>query len=103
MNAYKDRVAETELMKERKRARVEPGAGDVLVEPGNEEQMADRLSVAPGEEEKKHEEKRVRDIHVGKRGLEAASEEKPDKLKKTVRFEQEAPSAAASSDPVSLE
>ena len=39
------------------------------------------------------------DIHVGKRGPEAASEEQPDKLRKTVRFGQEAPSAAASSDP----
>ena len=44
------------------------------------------------------------DIHVGKRGSEAAGEEQPDKLRKTVRFEQEAPSAAASSDPtVALE
>ena len=33
-----------------------------------------------------------------------AGEEQPDKLRKTVRFEQEAPSAAASSDPtVALE
>ena len=39
-----------------------------------------------------------------KRGSEAAGEEQPDKLWKTVRFEQEAPSAAASSDPtVALE
>ena len=48
----------------------------------------------------------MRDIHVGKRGPEAASEEQPDKLRKTVRFEQEASSssAAASSDPtVALE
>ena len=48
----------------------------------------------------------MRDIHVGKRGPEAAGEEQPDKLRKTVRFEQEAPSssAAASSDPtVALE
>ena len=29
----------------------------------------------------------MRDIHVGKRGSEATSEERPDKLKKTVRFE----------------
>ena len=40
----------------------------------------------------------MRDIHVGKRGPEAAGEEQPDKLRKTVRFEQEAPSEAASSD-----
>ena len=39
------------------------------------------------------------DIQVGKRASEAAREEQPDKLRKTVRFEQEAPSAAASSDP----
>ena len=39
----------------------------------------------------------MRDIHVGKRGSEAASEEQPDKLRKTVRFEQEAPSASSSS------
>ena len=37
-------------------------------------------------------------------GSEAASEAQLDKLSKTVRFEQEAPSAAASSDPtVALE
>ena len=41
----------------------------------------------------------MRDIHVGKRGSEAAGEEQPDKLRKTVRFEQEASSASASSDP----
>ena len=46
----------------------------------------------------------MRDIHVGKRGPEGAGEEQPDKLRKTVRFEQEVPSAAASSDPtVALE
>ena len=46
----------------------------------------------------------MRDIHVGKRGSEAAGEDQLDKLRKTVRFEQEAPSAAASSDPtVALE
>ena len=46
----------------------------------------------------------MRDIHVGKRGSEAASEEQPDKLRKTARFEQEASSASASFDPtVALE
>ena len=40
----------------------------------------------------------MRDIHVGKRGPEATGEEQPDKMRKTVRFEQEASSAAASSD-----
>ena len=55
MSAYKDRVAQTERLKERKRARVERGAGDVLVEPGNQEQMSDRHTVASGEDERKHE------------------------------------------------
>ena len=45
----------------------------------------------------------MRDIHIGKRGSEAASEEQPEKLRKTVRSEQEAPSAAAYSDPTALE
>ena len=46
----------------------------------------------------------MRDINVGKRGPDAAGEEQPDKLSKTVRFEQEASSASASSDPtVALE
>ena len=45
MNAYKDRVAETERVKERNRARVERGAGDVLVKLANEKQMADRRAV----------------------------------------------------------
>ena len=50
MHAYKDRVAETERVKERQRDRVERGAGDVPMEPGNEEQMTDRHSVASGRE-----------------------------------------------------
>ena len=41
----------------------------------------------------------MRDIHINKRGSEAASEEQPDKLRKTIRFKQEASSAALSSDP----
>ena len=46
----------------------------------------------------------MRDIHDDKRGPEAAGEEQLDKLRKTVRFEQQASSAAASSDPpVALE
>ena len=58
MNAYKDKVAETERVKERKSARVERGAGDMPVEPRNEEQqMADRHAVASGEEEKQHDER----------------------------------------------
>ena len=86
-----------------RRARVERGAGDVPMELGNraDEQVAVRHEHASGGDirENHHEEDRMRDIHVGKRGPEAAGEEQPDKLRKTVRFEQEAPSAAASSDP----
>ena len=70
------------------------------------EQMSVRQADASGGDirEDQHEEDRMRDIHVGKRGSEAAGEEQPDKLRKTVRFEQEAPSASASSDPtVALE
>ena len=101
---------ETERVKERKRGRVERGARDVPMEPGNraDEQVAVRHADASGCDmrENQHEEDRMRDIHVGKRGSEAAGEEQPDMLRKTVRFEQEAPSssAAASSDPtVALE
>ena len=97
MNAYKDRVAETERVKERKRARVERGAGDAPLERGNEEQMGDRHAVASGEDEKQHDENRMKDVHIGKRGSETANEEQPDKLRKTVRFEQEAPSTSSSS------
>ena len=97
-----------EPRQERKRARVERGAGDVLVEPRkrDDEQVAVRHADALGGDitEHQHDENRMRDIHVGKRGSEAASEEQPDKLRKTARFEQESPSAAASSDPtVALE
>ena len=104
MNAYKDRIVETEQVKERKRARVERGAGDVAMEPGNADQMANRYAVASGEEERPHDENRMRDIHFGKRGSETANEEQPDKLRKTVRFEQEVPITSSSPDPhVSLE
>ena len=50
MNAYKDRIAETERVKERKRAREERGAGDVPMEPGNraDEQVAVRHADASG-------------------------------------------------------
>ena len=51
-----------------------------------------------------HEEKRMRDIQVGKRGSGSTSEEQTDEWRKTARFEQEAPNASASSDPhVALE
>ena len=71
------------------------------MEPGNRdhEQMAVRHADASGgDKENQHDENRMRDIHVGKRGSEAAGEE-PDELRKTVRFEQAALSAASSSDP----
>ena len=49
-NAFKDRIAETERVKVRKRARVERGAGDVPMEPRNraDEQMAVRHADASG-------------------------------------------------------
>ena len=101
MNAYKDRIAEAERVKERKRARVEQGAGDVPMEPRNRADEQVRHADASGGHitENQHEEKRMRDIHVGKIGSEAAGEERPDKWRKAIRFKQEAPSAAASSDP----
>ena len=63
-SACKDRVAETERLKERMTARVERGAGDVPMEPRNEERMADRHAVESGEDEKQHEENRMRDVHL---------------------------------------
>ena len=104
MSAYKDRVAVTERLKERMSARVERGAGDVPMEPRNEERMADRHAVESGEDDKQHEENRMRDVHIGKRGSETSNEEQPDKLRKTVRFEHEAPNTSSSSSThVSLE
>ena len=108
MDTYKDRIAETERVEERKRARVERGAGDVPVEPRNrdDEQVAVRHADASGGYimENQHEEDRMRDIQVSKRGSEAASEEHSDKLRKKVLFEQEGPNASASSNPyVALE
>ena len=92
MNAYKDRIAERERVKERKRVRVERGAGVVPVEPGSEEHMDNRHAVVFGEDENQRDENRMKDIHIGKkRGSKTANEEQPDKLRRTVRFEQEAP------------
>ena len=78
------------------------------MEPGNrdDEQVVVGQADASGGDirEYQHEDDRMRDTHVGKRGSVATSEEQSDKLSKTMRFEQEAPSAAASSDPaVALE
>ena len=110
MNANKDRNAETERVKKRKRARVQRGAGDVPMELRSraDEQVAVRCADASGGDtaENQYDENRMRDSHIGKKKKrsEAASEEQPDELRKTVRFEQEATSAAASSYPtVALE
>ena len=67
------------------------------MEPMNEEQMLDRHAVVFGKEEIRHDEIRMRDIHIGRRGSETANEEQPDKLRKTVRFEQEARNTVSSS------
>ena len=50
MNAYKDRIAETQRVKERERARVEQGAGDMPMEPRNrdDDQVAVRSANASG-------------------------------------------------------
>ena len=69
------------------------------MEPGSEEQMADRHAVASGEENQ-HEENRTRGIHIGKE--ERRHEEPSDKLRRTVRFEQEAPNTSTSSSSTSL-
>ena len=68
-------------VKERKIVRVEGGAGDVLEEPRSrvDEQVAVRHADASGNiRENQHDKNRMRDIHVGKRGPEAAGEEQPD-------------------------
>ena len=57
--------------------------------PRNEEQMSDRHAVAAGEEETQHEENGMRDIHT-------ANDEEPDKLRKTIRYEQEASNISSS-------
>ena len=68
MNAYKDRIAETERVKERKRVRV----GDVpgVLENRDDEQTAVRQADASGGDitENQHEEDRMRNIQIGKRG-----------------------------------
>ena len=95
MNAYKDKVAETEEVKEVNKSSSE--AGDVPGEAGNEAQMTDRHAVASCEEERQHDENRMRDIQIGKRGSETACQEQPGKLRKTTRFEQETPITSSSS------
>ena len=56
------------ILQEEKGAVDVPGAVAVPMEPGSEEQMAERHADASGEEENQLEENRMRDIHTGKRG-----------------------------------
>ena len=69
----------------------------MLLESTSEEQVADRHVVPSGEDERQHEENRRRDVHIGKRGSETPNDEQLDNLRKTVRFEQEAPNTSSSS------
>ena len=61
------------------------------MEPGNEEQTADRHVVASGEDEKQHDENRMKDIHIGKRRSEKTNEEQPDKIEEDRRIRSERP------------
>ena len=64
--------------------------------------VADRRAVASGEDENQHEENRMRDIHtLGIQGSQTASEEPPDKLWRTVRFEQDARNSVSLEYPAS--
>ena len=67
----------------------------------NDEQVAIRHADASGGDiiENQHEEDRMRDIRVGKRGSEATSEEQSDKWRENERLEHEAPNTSTSSDP----
>ena len=68
------------------------------MEPGSradEQVVVSHADASGGIKENQHDEDRMRDIHVGKRGPEAEGEEQLDKSRKTVRFEQEAPSSSA--------
>ena len=58
-----------------------------------------RTHLAVTSEKTQHEEDRMRDIHISKRGSEAASEEQSDEWRKTERLEHEAPNTLARSDP----
>ena len=68
MNAYKDRVAETERVKEKKRPGVERGAEDTPMEPGNrgDVQIAVRHADACCGDitENQHEENRMREKSI---------------------------------------
>ena len=103
IDTCKDRIAETERVRVKRRARIERGAVDVPEEPGDKDdgQVAVRHADASGGYiiENQHEEKRMRDVQVSKRGSEATSEEQTDEWRKAVRFLQESPNTSASSDP----
>ena len=73
-------------------------------EPRVENRWRDRHAVASGEEERKHDENRMRDFHIGKKGSETAHEEQTGQLRKTVRSEEDfSNSSSSSSMHVSLE
>ena len=108
METYKDRIAWRKRVRERRRAQVKRGTGDVPEEHRNQndEQVAARHADASGVYimENQHKEKIMRDIQVSKRGSGATSEEQSNKWRKTERAEHEAPNTSASSDPcVALE
>ena len=73
MDTCKDRIAETQRVRERKRARIERGAGDVPEEPRNrdDEQVPVRHADASGGyiTENQHEEEIMRDIQVSKKRI----------------------------------
>ena len=77
----------------------------MVPENRDDEQVAVRhADLAVTSEKTQHEEDRMRDTQVSKRGSEAASEEQSDKLREKALFEQEVPNASASSGPnVALE
>ena len=79
MNAYKDRIAETEQVEERIRElELSEVQGKCPWNPGMELMSSWRFDMwthlAVTSEKTQHEEDRMRDIHVGKRGPEAAGE-----------------------------
>ena len=99
METCKDRLAERKRVLERRRARIERGAVDVLEEPGNKNWWAGGGSICGRIWRLNH-----RDIQFSKRGSGAASEEQSDKWRKTERLKHESPNTSASSDPcVALE
>ena len=102
MKTCKDRIAERKRLREKRRARIERGAGDAAEEPvnKNDEQVAVRHADASGSyiTENQHEEKRMRGIRGNRRGSGATSEERLDEWRKTERIVRETPNTSASSD-----